>query len=78
MSVDSHNKEQYQNDSANDGHYSGSRAGDADEVRDARAFSLKRCSVVARLKSPEDTITIFRVSDVDSANTTTATKQPSR
>lgn len=50
----------------------------ADEVRDARAFSLKRCSVVARLKSPEDTITIFRVSDVDSANTTTATKQPSR
>jgi hypothetical protein len=35
----------------------------ADEVRQARAFSLKRCSVVARLKSPEDTITVFRVND---------------
>lgn len=37
--------------------------GRADEVREARAFSLKRCSVVTRLASPEDTITIFRVND---------------
>jgi len=37
----------------------------ADEVREARAFSLKRCSVVARLRSPEETITIFRVNDDD-------------
>jgi len=38
----------------------------AEEVREARAFSLKRCSVIARLKSPEDTITVFRINDQNS------------
>ncbi|MBI1763079.1 MAG: glycosyltransferase family 39 protein [Acidobacteria bacterium] len=33
----------------------------ADEVRAARAFSLKRCSVVKRLASAENTIAIFRI-----------------
>ena len=35
----------------------------ADEVRDARAFSLKRCSVVARWPNGDDTITLFQVND---------------
>lgn len=39
----------------------------AEEVREARAFSLRRCSVVTRLKSPEDTITVLRINDAEPA-----------
>lgn len=38
----------------------------ADEIVSARNFSLNRCSVVKRFQSKEETITVFRVSDINS------------
>jgi MFS family permease len=35
------------------------------EVMDARNFSLKRCSVVTRFRSQDETITVFRVNEPD-------------
>lgn len=45
----------------------------ADEVMKARDFSLKRCWVVTRFRSQDETITVFRIND---PNQTSATNIP--
>ncbi|MDX2039791.1 MAG: glycosyltransferase family 39 protein [Acidobacteriota bacterium] len=41
-----------------------------EEVMTARNFSLKRCLVIARLRSLDETITVFRVNDADQTSAT--------